>query len=99
MNSITKKITDNNDKIVIFYSDWCGYSKNALAYLKQNNISFKGYNIDNIKGGINKVLDELVQSSQQTKFPPNYTTRPLVFYKGKFIGGNNELVNFNFNKN
>ena len=58
-NKIIKKILDNSDKFVIFYSNWCGYSMNAVDLLKLKDKTFKAYEIDDIKGGKEKLLNIL----------------------------------------
>ena len=91
MDKCTKKIIDNDDKYVIFYSDWCRYSMDAIGLLKDNKKSFKGYKIDKMKGGINKLISCLKKTSNQTEFDTDHMTRPIIFYKGKFVGGYTQL--------
>ena len=92
-NKFTKKILDNSDKYIIFYSDWCGYSINAIKLLQNNNLKFKGYKIDKIDGDINFLIQKLLEEPQ-LNFDKNHKTRPIIFYKGKFLGGYSELQNF-----
>ena len=94
MDKHTMKILDNDDKFVIFYSDWCGYSISALNLLKKHNLKHKKYKIDKIKGNLNKLLEDFNKTKVMTKFNCDHTTRPIVFHKGKFIGGYNDLKQY-----
>ena len=91
-----KKILDykNENIFIIFYSPSCKYCTNAIDLLKYKNLSFKGYNIDNLKGGLNKLLYHLKQQKELTKFNENHKTKPIIFYKGIFIGGFSDLEDF-----
>ena len=57
-NDTIKKIINKikKNKFTIFYDDHCSYCKLAIKLLKKNKLSFKGYNIDNIKGGLPEIL-------------------------------------------
>ena len=87
------KILDYKDKniFIIFYSSSCKFCVDAINLLKTNNLSFKGYNIDNIKGNKNRLLHYLKQQKTITSFNENHKTIPIIFYKGKFIGGCSDL--------
>ena len=91
-----KKILDykNENIFIIFYSPLCKYCINAINLLQNKNLSFKGYNIDNFKGGINKLLYHLTQQKELTNFNENHKTKPIIFYKGQFIGGFSDLEVF-----
>jgi len=93
IDKYTKKILENKDKYIIFYSDWCGYCENALKLLKKHNLSFKGYKIDKIEGGINTLLKNLKKTKHITNFDPNHKSRPIIFKYGKYLGGCDILVN------
>lgn len=95
MDKVNKKIQQykNSDLFIVFYNDWCSFSKRALELLERKKISFKAYDIDNI-GGIDKVLTYLKKEKDLTNFDVNHKTRPIIFYKGKFIGGYSELSSF-----
>jgi glutaredoxin len=93
MKSIHNKLLKYKDVYIIFYSDSCGYSTNALELLRNNKLKYKGYEIENIPGGFNFLLSKLKSNKQITNFDENHTTRPIIFYKGKFIGGYTELSN------
>lgn len=38
------------DKVVIYTATWCGFCKQAVAFLRSRNIPFKEYDIDKDKG-------------------------------------------------
>ena len=88
-----KKIDINKNKNIylIFYNKWCFYCMDAFKYLKDKKKSYKGYDIDNIKGGIDYVLKCSKKNKEKTGFNPAHKTKPIIFYKGKFIGGFFEL--------
>lgn len=92
-DKFNKKILDNKefDRYIIFYSPWCPFCSSAIDLLKENKKNFKGYNIDNIKGGLDKILFCLKKNSDTTKFKEDHKTRPIIFYKGVFIGGFTDL--------
>jgi glutaredoxin len=81
----------NKNIYTIFYSEWCGYSKSALELLKKNNLPFKGYKIDKINGQIGELLEQLKNTKHLTNFDESHTTRPIIFYDSKFIGGFDQL--------
>lgn len=91
-----KKIMDYKDEnvFIIFYSPWCKFCDGAIELLKKENMSFKGYNIDNMKGGMDKLLHYLKKQKSLTNFNEEHKTRPIIFYKGKFIGGLDDLKSY-----
>lgn len=91
LDKITSKIMENDDYFVIFYNDWCGFSMNAIELLKEHNCSFKGYNIDKICGKMDSLLISLLRTKKITNYDPKHKTRPIIFHKGKFVGGYTEL--------
>jgi glutaredoxin len=93
ISKFSKKIKKNSDIYVIFYSDWCGYSMEAIKYLKKEKIPFKAYKIDKIKGKLDKLLTELKKDAHIHNFDINHKTRPLIFKYGIFLGGYGELIN------
>lgn len=92
ISKFSKKIKKNSDIYVIFYSDWCGYSMEAIKYLKKEKIPFKAYKIDKIKGKLDKLLIDLRKDKDIHNFDVNHNTRPLIFKKGLFLGGYQELI-------
>jgi glutaredoxin len=93
MNKIrcVEKVKKHKDKLVIFYSPWCPYSKDAVSLARQSGLGYRNYDVDNVPGGFKSILDIFVTRKNEVGFNANYKTRPLVFYKGNFIGGFNEL--------
>lgn len=88
-----EKVLKHNDKIVIFYSSWCSYSAAAMELARQHdNIEHRFYDIDTVPGNLNTLCELFEKKKEMTGYNPNHKTRPLVFYKGKFIGGYSELA-------
>lgn len=58
MDECNKKILEYKeiDLYIVFYSSWCKPSQDALSLLKNNNLSYKAYEIDDIKGGKERLL-------------------------------------------
>ena len=90
MDNFTKKILEFNG-VVIFYDEFCGFSRAAIDLLVENKIVFKGYKVNKIKGGIESLFMKLIKTKNLTLFNEKHKTRPVIFYKGQFIGGYNEL--------
>jgi len=93
MNQIrcVEKVKKHNDKLVIFYSDWCPYSKDAVKLSRQSGVKHRHYKIDNVPGGFPAILEIFNKRSNETGYDKNHKTKPIVFYKGKFVGGYTEL--------
>jgi glutaredoxin-related protein len=87
LNDVVKII--KNNPCVILYSSWCGYSRKALELLKQAKRSAKKIEIEDIQGSMDDIRNRLSKESFQ--FPRNYSTRPMIFMNGKFIGGYDKL--------
>ena len=85
------KILKHNDKYVMFYSPWCSYSNQAMDYIKTTGEDYRFYNIDSIPNGMELILNEFNKVAAEINFDPNHKTRPIIFYKGKFIGGSANL--------
>lgn len=79
---------------VIFYTPDCSFCDGALKYLESNRLPFKGYNINKIDGGLSALIDCLKIYATDTLFDQSHKTKPVIFYKGKFIGGYSDLVSF-----
>ena len=92
MEKIMEKIINNKNHYIIFYSEWCGYSINAIQLLKDKNVEFKGYIIEKICE-MNKLIDIFNNNKEKLKFNEGHKTRPIIFYNGTFIGGYTELKN------
>jgi len=82
--------TIKTSELVILYSPWCGYSKNALELLNKNHISHISIDIDHIGGTMDLIRSRLAKE-KSLQFPKSYSTRPMIFINGKFIGGYSEL--------
>ena len=95
MGKLIENITNDeySDYYIIFYSTWCGYSQKAIELLKDKNVKFKGYIIENIDGDMTVLLNKLIKNKDIIKFNPEHKTRPIIFYNKKFIGGYSELKN------
>ena len=84
----------NTDMYIVFYSPTCKFSLNAIDLLKHKNKSFKGYNVDKLSGGIGKLLHYLDLGKGVTGYLPSHKTKPVIFHRGKFIGGFTELRSY-----
>ena len=89
----------NRDIFVVFYMDRgdCIYSYKAIELLKGKKKSFKGYLIKRNKDGkdkLNELLYCLEKNKSQTRVNIKHHTLPIIFYRGKFIGGYNNLKSF-----
>jgi glutaredoxin len=93
LDPYTKKVLENNDKYVIFWSPTCGYSQAAIKLLQDKQLSFKSYDIGSIKGGMDKLIMNLSRTSNLTGYTTKHRTKPIIFYKSKFLGGYTELSN------
>ena len=91
MIKCVEKVKKHSDKIVIFYSSWCPYSRSAIDSAKKSNIPTKIYDIDSIPGNFDAIYKIFVERKEEVGFNPEHKTRPIIFMKGKFIGGYNEL--------
>jgi glutaredoxin len=87
LNQIVQII--KNNPCVILYSSWCGYSRKALDLLKQYKRPTKKIEIEEIQGTMNDIRNHL--SKAGVGFPKSYSSRPMIFMNGKFIGGYDQL--------
>ena len=85
------KIQKHKDKYVMFYSSWCSYSQAAMDKIKTSGELYRFYDIDIVPDGLNAVLKSLNEKPEMTGFNQSHTTRPIIFYKGKFICGYSDL--------
>jgi len=58
---IDKIINAEPNTFVIFFVYGCPYSSRALELLRTNNLPYKGYDIDSIKGSMRKLLEVLTR--------------------------------------
>ena len=76
--SLAEKIKENDWFIVT--KTGCGYCKKAKALLREKKVTFKTYNATS-----DKVFEK---TDKMTK---GYHYFPMIFKKGKFVGGYTEL--------
>jgi glutaredoxin len=82
----------NEDKFIVFFKEGCPYSIKALELLKDKEIYIKGYKID--PKHKEHMFGCLEEQKDITKYDPSHKTFPTIFYKGSFIGGYTDLLNF-----
>jgi glutaredoxin len=92
MSPAIEKVRKFNDRYVVFYDTGCPFSEQAIELLQSKGVSYKAYRISDFT-----TLPTLVayfgETSKETGFLPTHKTKPIVFYKGKFVGGARELKN------
>lgn len=88
---IQKIIEAPQNTYVIFFVRDCPYSRKALDLLRTKNVKYKGYNINEIKGNMPRLLEVLNKHVDMIYYDPSHKTKPVIFYNGKFIGGFDEL--------
>lgn len=88
---IIEKIINNPDKYIFFYSPGCSYCDDARKLLRESKTKYKGYNIDKIPGGKSFLIEVFTKFKNKLKYDTTHTTKPFVFFNGKFIGGFNQL--------
>lgn len=93
LDKINRKIMnyEQDDIYVVFYIPTCGYCQETFKLLNNYKLAYKGYNINNIRGGFQRVYDNLSKQKDITGFDLTHKTKPIIFYKGKFVGGFTEL--------
>ena len=94
-NIIIRKIIEaNKDTFIIFFTYGCYYSEKALEILRKNNLPYKGYDINMIDGGLQKLLSVFNDNKILLNYNPDHRTKPIIFINGKFLGGMTELESF-----
>ena len=88
---IEKIVQANHGTYVIFFVYGCPYCEKALSLLRSSHVLYKGYNINEIDGGMKNLLIVLDKHKDQLNFDSSHKTKPIIFYNGKFIGGFSEL--------
>jgi glutaredoxin len=89
--SLEKALIDSKPKVVLpeyhvvtlYETDWCGYCKKAKAFLKEKNIPFEAFNIENDA----QAAQKLQQKASAQKFPMGGV--PVLEINGKLISGFN----------
>jgi len=76
-----RRMKHRDAPIVIFTIYGCPYCRNAVRFLRKNNLPYKAYNIGNNA----KMMKDLAEWTQ-------WPTVPKVFVQGRFLGGHNELL-------
>lgn len=94
---IKKIIAAEPDTYVIFFVYECPYCQRALELLRKSNVKYKGYNINDINGGMTTLLEVLNKNNELVGFNKNHRTKPIIFFNRKFLGGSDELAK-HFNK-
>jgi glutaredoxin len=79
-----------NNYVVILYSPWCGYSRNAIQLLEKNYIDHVKIDLEKINASLNEIRLKLSQD-KKIKFDVNYSTRPMIFIDGVFRKGYDQL--------
>lgn len=88
---INKIINASPDTYVIFFTYGCPYSERALQLLRNKHVPYKGYDINEINGNMQKLLLILNKNKDLIGFDSNHKTRPVIFLNGKFLGGYDQL--------
>jgi len=91
-NILNTKI--NKDYFVIFGLSYCQYCKNAKIFLKENNQKYKYYEIDQFYNTFLNTLKQTQHKYPNINFDIKHKTFPIIFYKGKFIGGYTDLLKY-----
>lgn len=89
---ILQKIDENKNTYLIFGLSTCGYCKKAILYVKENNISFKYYEMDKYYKIFIPILKKLSNMKPSLEIKPEHDTFPVIFRNGKFIGGYTDLT-------
>lgn len=93
LNNNIKKLYSkvNNNYFVVFGLSTCIFCKNTLKLLKDNNIKYKYYLIDNFYNLFFKTFIDLSDKYPELNIDSTHKTVPVIFYNGKFIGGYTNL--------
>ena len=90
INKFMEKI--NTKKLTIFGLSYCGYTDKSKNYARDHKISYKFYEIDNEYKNIFSLLSATNNINSELDINTNHQTFPIIFYKNKFIGGYDELI-------
>ena len=98
-HTVMRKIVDADpNTYVIFFVYECPYCQKALELLRRSNVKYKGYNINDISGGMPTLLRVLGENAEKIGFDKTHRTKPIIFYDKKFLGGYDDLMRY-FNTN
>lgn len=92
MSPAIEKVRKFNDRYVVFYDLGCPFSEQAVELLQKKGVPYKAYRISEFTT-LPLLVAYFTESSQETGFLSSHKTKPIVFYKGKFVGGARELKN------
>jgi len=90
INKFMDKI--NTKKLTIFGLSYCGYTEKAKNYAREHKIPYKFYEIDNQYKNIFSLLSTAKLINPDLDINTNHQTFPIIFFKNKFIGGYDELI-------
>ena len=104
-NKIIETIKNaDSGRYIIFYTADCGFSRAALKLLDDKNILHSKRDIYQIKFSLEKNILEMTgkekinaiinifrDNSSEIGFDVGHSTRPIIFYNGKFVGGYSDL--------
>ena len=92
IDKLYKKINNNNTFVLVFGISTCGYCKETIKYLQENNIPYKYYKIDKYYNIFFKILEKLYKKYPDILYDSNHKTYPIIFINRKFIGGYSDLI-------
>ena len=82
----------NKKKLTIFGLSYCGYTEKAKTYARDHKIPYKFYEIDKEYINFFDLLSKTNNINPNININVNHQTFPIIFYKNKFIGGYDELL-------
>ena len=79
----------------------CPHCKESIDILKNikkhYEIPFKNIDFDQCQGGKDGVVAIFKKNKNKYDYDENHTTRTIIFFNQKFVGGNSELKRLLFN--
>ena len=78
---------NNNTHYIIFGLSTCIFCKKTIELLKNKNIKYKYYIIDNFYNLFFETFKNLASIFPNLNINPTHKTVPVIFYKKQFIGG------------
>jgi len=90
INKFMDKI--NTKKLTIFGLSYCGYTEKAKNYARDHKIPYKFYEIDNQYKYFFSLLVKTKEINPNLDINIKHQTFPIIFYKNKFIGGYDDLL-------
>jgi glutaredoxin len=85
-----QSLVQSFDGFVVIYRSTCPYSQAAVNTLEKSGHPLQKIELSQIQHPHPKqaILDTI------SSIPSSHTTVPMIFYKSKFIGGNDKLKNY-----